>query len=472
MAHENVWAAAALALALGGACATMPPAGRALTVAETPSNARAPDGRYISWREHVVDDRIDAAQPLTGGDGLVIADIDRDGREDIVSVHESDVEYDGTPDGFVRIAFATGNGSRWTNVTLAQGVEAGAPEDAAVGDVNRDGWPDVVVASELAHLIYFENPGPKARTATWKRLIVPATVGRGSFIRVFLADLDGDGRLEVATANKGEQNPTPATPAAPISVFDIEGPPLEATSWREIQLGKYLIPQNASPVDLDRDGDIDIIGGVRRGPEVIVFRNDGARFTAIPVRSDGGATGGFNLGFADLNRDGRLDIVGATGRGVAWFSQPAKLQDVWTSYPVGDISPDSPTAIVLADIDGDGDEDLLTGGYSDMPRNTDGDLPVTASMGRIAWFENRGPAAPWVRHDISRRRRGMFDAFVPRDIDGDGDIDFVGTRGNSQPFDGVFWLEQVRSDRPMAAFRRARRLDSAEQPLPPNPQDK
>ncbi len=75
-------------------------------------------------------------------------------------------------------------------------------------------------------------------------------------------------------------------------------------------------------------------------------------------------------------------------------------------------------------------------------------------------------AAQWPRHDISRRKRGMFDKFIARDMDGDGDMDFVGTRGNSYPHDGVFWLEQVRSAAPQPAFQRARAIDSPEMPLP------
>ena len=57
--------------------------------------------------------------------------------------------------------------------------------------------------------------------------------------------------------------------------------------------------------------------------------------------------------------------------------------------------------------------------------------------GRLAWFENPGGGTgEWTRHDISRRKRGMFDMAMARDLDGDGDIDFVGTRGNSVPYDG------------------------------------
>ena len=63
----------------------------------------------------------------------------------------------------------------------------------------------------------------------------------------------------------------------------------------------------------------------------------------------------------------------------------------------------------------------------------------------------------------------MFDQFIPRDMDGDGDVDFVSTRGNSNPYDGVFWLEQVRTPSPVPSFQRARESDSAEMPLPPGP---
>jgi hypothetical protein len=60
----------------------------------------------------------------------------------------------------------------------------------------------------------------------------------------------------------------------------------------------------------------------------------------------------------------------------------------------------------------------------------------------------------------------MFDLFVARDMDRDGDVDFATTRGNSGPYDGLLWLEQVRSTEPRAAFEAARQEDSPELPLP------
>ena len=76
------------------------------------------------------------------------------------------------------------------------------------------------------------------------------------------------------------------------------------------------------------------------------------------------------------------------------------------------------------------------------------------------------PVNPWQRHDVSRRKRGMYDKWLARDLDGDGDLDMIGTRGNSYPYDGVIWLEQVRTDEAQAVFQQGRDEDSQQMPLP------
>jgi FG-GAP-like repeat len=423
----------------------------------------------------------------------VIGDLDKDGYLDVVSVHEHDTVYDGAEQGLIRIAFGTANPDAWVLATLASGAEAAAAEDVAVADLNGDGFLDVVAACELAHLIYFQNPGTDIRAAAkWSRVIPAPTRNRGSYIRVFFADLNGDRRPEVITPNKGAQSPRRDQPATAISWFEVAGNPTEAAAWIEHELTRVVWPINSQPVDIDKDGDIDVVGGSVAETRMLLFENGGGPTPAFKTRSmaiegtsltrdqrppsrrdDSRAlVSGFNMDFVDLSGDGRVDIVTfefaqLLGRKVVWLEQPSSLEGTWRLHEIGDYAPDEVVGLVSADIDGDRLPDVMTGGYSAGTRDADTDLSGTAPSGRLAWYRNPGKAGvPWTRHDISRRRRGMFDKFVAHDMDRDGDIDFVSTRGNSKPYDGVFWLEQVRTPAPVGAFKPARTSDSPEIPLP------
>ena len=412
-------------------------------IGESPTRARTLDGSYISWREHIIDDPKIAGFALSGSDGLVMGDIDRDGFEDIVSVHEFDAEYDSAShvpgfvapaEGHVRVAFGSEDPDLWFNITIAEGSDAPAPEDVVIVDLNFDGYLDVVAAAELSHLIYLQNPGPTARQDYWPRLILPMNQGRGSYIRVFAGDFDGDGIPELTAPNKGAQSPGPDDylRSTPVEIHKLVGDPLEASSWKRSELGSYSVPQNAEPIDLDSDGDLDIIVGSRGEGRLIFFENNDEEtldFSEHAIGIVGSSMSGFNLEYADLNGDGRLDIIGRGSNGLTWIEQPTPIDNAWNAFTIGTLSPDSITGMEVADIDNDGDVDIIAGSYSRGPRTSDGNVSTTDALGRLAWFENPGDAKlEWHRHDISRRKRGMFDKFIARDVDGDGDVDFIGTR--------------------------------------------
>lgn len=493
-----------IAAILASGCASAVSTGsHVLSVGETPTTARAPTGAYIAWHEHRIDDQdINGGLPLRGGDGLQMADIDRDGFIDIVSVHEDSHH--------LRIAFGTADPDRWVLTTVASGDIVAAIEDVAVGDLDGDGWLDLVTANEEGHLAYFQNPGSSAsaRAGRWRGVIPNATKGRGSWLRVFIADINGDGRPDVTAANKGASDivdPSRPREDRTTSLFTITGNPLDAGAWSEQVLFARGIPNTAMPVDIDGDGDLDVLAASRLEQRMYVLENRGLTragqvdILPHPVTIDapaGAAAGcdvassGFQSQFRDLDGDGRLDlIVGVIEDcgdarapnglpALGWLRQPSALGGKWLYYRIGDILPDTPIGIDMADIDGDGDLDAVTGGYSGLNILAGGYTTATreqdhpgvtpaSTAGRIAWFANPGDlTANWTRHDIWRRVRGMFDQFIARDMNGDGTIDLVSTRGNSGRLDGVFWLEQVRTTKPAPSFTTVREIESRALQLP------
>jgi hypothetical protein len=186
------------------------------------------------------------------------------------------------------------------------------------------------------------------------------------------------------------------------------------------------------PFDIDRDGDQDILigsllGGVsiaenRAGQEPgdLPFRHRKIVFTpGGPVAADWKSfASGFHLAPEDVDGDGRTDLTlafdaqwrgGGEVQTFGWARQPENFEQPWALHPIGALRPDAALSMAYADVDGDGDRDMISGAYSGLnilrggltpaPRDRDGpEVTADQSVGRIAWFERPAdPRATWTR---------------------------------------------------------------------------
>jgi hypothetical protein len=127
----------------------------------------------------------------------------------------------------------------------------------------------------------------------------------------------------------------------------------------------------------------------------------------------------------DLTGDGLADIV-VGGRKLAWYAAPG-----WTRTVIATAQQEFTTDVQLADVDRDGDLDIL--------------IP-DGSQGELCWFENPRPSGspardPWPRRVIGRHGAHAHDV-VAGDLNRDGKIDLV-TRGKyGAAREPVAWLQQ------------------------------
>jgi hypothetical protein len=400
------------------------------------SPSRPPD---IPFQTHAIDPGY--------SETAAVADINRDGRLDIISGEYWYEAPTWTKHRFREVGFSSNYIDSFSILPV---------------DVDGDGYVDIVDVSWFAQKIaWWKNPGRAQTTALWQETSIN-TGGPVEF--AVLADIDNDGKaLEIVAQQNGTQQ-----------------------AWFEVKNGawiKHVVSDGTHGHgigfgDVNKDGRNDILtprGWLEAPPDPraegnwIFHPGFAAANTPVTAAGAGGTAPGAQpgvpppaggpttpdgqarieeLGFMhvlDVNGDGRNDIIAAAGHnfGVFWFEQGEN--DQWTRRTI-DNAWSQGHASALVDLNGDGRPDFVTGKRFLAHNGSD---PGEREPLGLYWYEFR-PArggrggggtggVEWIRHVIEYGGRvggGMQIAVI--DVDRDGDLDIVvGGKG------GLFYLENL-----------------------------
>jgi uncharacterized protein (TIGR03437 family) len=297
---------------------------------------------------------IDAA--FTASRSAMTADVDRDGDLDVLAISFNGKE----------VAWWENSGARppvWTKHTIA---EINAPWSLYPADIDGDGDIDVAVAAFVGEIVWFESDG--ARPPAWTRQTV--ATGLVDTLSVSVADIDQDGHLDIVAASGGNGEGVPGN----LDWWESDG--AKTLSWTRHEIDANFRRANQVEVlDLDQDGDLDVVGGSFGDSGLSWWESNGAELPLWTRRPISTGISTQQVISADLDHDGDPDLIGAAfnaGRIFLWENDGATTPS-WSQHVVADMF--DPISTAVADIDGDGDFDLAGAGFP----------------GELAWWENLTP---------------------------------------------------------------------------------
>jgi YD repeat-containing protein len=319
-------------------------------------------------------------------DSLTV-DLNNDGFPDLVVVNSDD--------NTVSLMLGDGNGQFLGPTTVPVGQ---APFAVAAGDLNQDGFADLVVTNAFdssLSLLYGDGTGAVANTVT---LDVTGTFELVA-MNVAIGDLNGDGWNDIVTSSWRDSNLSifyadgnggflPRTTIAwphpdgiVLSDFNRDGlldigaavqPSGFVTRFNDVN-GGFVNPQtyntgdpgsrstSAALADFNGDGNVDVVvvSEFRPGPYVLLGTPTGIFQNPVPLGGDPDATASYDVHVADMNGDGNADFVSAnadTGRISIYPGNGDGTFGPRVSFFAGDY----PVSVSSGDFDSDGRPDLAS----------------------------------------------------------------------------------------------------------------
>lgn len=307
-----------------------------------------------TWTRHTI------AANFDGADGVRLGDVNGDGRVDLVVGWEES--------GVVTVHLHPGSAAArgvWPQVIVG---DVPSVEDAVFVDVDADGAFDVVSSSEAGSGALYvhwapSDPADYTDASAWTTAPLPDSVGVQDWLFCAPLQVDGQGGIDLVAGGKGD--------GARLGWWRSPANPRDLSAWQWVPLAAVGWTMSILPGDYDGDGWFDVIYTDRTGEDrgTYLLTNPGnALLQQLPwprrtLAADGPAPLFADRG--DLDGDGALDVVVALdARTLVWY-RPAPLGLPWTARAI--TLPDSfgtAKAVRLADLDGDGRLDIVFSGES------------------------------------------------------------------------------------------------------------
>jgi hypothetical protein len=291
--------------------------------------------------------------------GVAIGDLNGDGRPDVAVVNYSSntvsVLLNTTATGATTPSFAT-------NVDFPTGL---SPIRLGIGDLNGDGKPDLVVGNggSTTVSVLLNTTATRAATPSFAvKVDFPTGPGPDS---ISLADLNGDGKLDLAVANSFLSNSVSVLLNA--TTTGATTPSFVAT----VDFPTAVQPTSVAIGDLNGDGkpDLAVAGGMSTTVSVLLnTTTTGATTPSFAAKVDF-TTGAFpdttgllsdGVAIGDFNGDGKPDLAGANTGGVSVLANTTGTGATIPTFAakVDYTTGSTPSSVAIGDFNSDGKLDL------------------------------------------------------------------------------------------------------------------